>query len=174
MGVWGERVPGWWTGSKSLDFTYRWFDRTIILFITLNSIAMACYDYSDRDEKTFRNQIINKISTFFSVVFTIEFMIKVVAKGFYLGWPTTYMKDGWNIIDFIVVVFSWIVYVPGLPNFESLGALRTVRVIRPLRSIQAVPAMRKIVGALLASLSSLSNVFVFLLFVFVLFGILGV
>jgi hypothetical protein len=92
---------------------------------------MAVYDYNDRQEKYLRNQLINYLSNIFSVVFTIELIIKVIAKGYYFG-KGTYMKDGWNVLDFMVVVFSWIVFIPGLPN---LKAIRTVRVVRPLRSI---------------------------------------
>ena len=36
----------------------KWFDNFIILMIFLNSMGMAVYDYSDRDNICMRNRII--------------------------------------------------------------------------------------------------------------------
>ena len=40
----------------------------------------------------------------FSVIFTIEACIKIIAMGFYFGSPNCYLKDGWNWLDFSVVI----------------------------------------------------------------------
>jgi len=106
----------------------------------------------------------------FTLIFTVECLIKVVAYGFVCH-PTGYLRDGWNIVDFLVVLTGIMEFLPGSLN---LKALRILRILRPLRSINAIPSMRKLVSALLGSLPQFGNVFVFLLFVFVLFGILGV
>ena len=39
----------------------------------------------------------------FLVVFTLEAVMKVVAYGFVLH-PGAYLTNGWNILDFIIVV----------------------------------------------------------------------
>ena len=39
----------------------------------------------------------------FLVVFTVEAVMKVVAYGFVLH-PGAYLHNGWNILDFIIVV----------------------------------------------------------------------
>lgn len=52
----------------------------------------------------------------------------------------SYLRDGWNVIDFFVVITGLMEFYGGSVN---LKALRTLRVLRPLRSINAVPSMKK-------------------------------
>ena len=106
---------------------------------------------------------------FFIIVFTVECCIKIIGMGFALE-KYAYLRDRWNVLDFIVVISGLIGQIPGIPN---LTALRTLRVLRPLRSVSAVPGMKILVTSLLNSLPALVNVVVFLFFVFLLFGISG-
>lgn len=39
----------------------------------------------------------------FTYVFTIEAIMKIIAYGFIIH-KNSYLRDGWNIIDFIVVM----------------------------------------------------------------------
>lgn len=39
----------------------------------------------------------------FLVIFTIEAVLKIIALGF-LFQPGSYLRDGWNVLDFIVVI----------------------------------------------------------------------
>ena len=82
----------------------------------------------------------------------------------------TSLQDGWNVLDFVVVVVGLVGILPGVP---SLTSLRTFRVLRPLRTLSRLPGMRKLVGSLLQSIPGLFNVVVLLAFIFVIFGILG-
>jgi hypothetical protein len=81
----------------------------------------------------------------------------------------TYLRDGWNIIDFMVVISSVLSFFSKL----NLSAVRIIRILRPLRSINSVKGMRILVASLLDALPDLANVVVFLTFILVLFGILG-
>jgi hypothetical protein len=49
------------------------------------------------------NQILYYIGVSFILLFTIEAVIKITALGFLFG-NQTYLKSGWNIIDFIMVL----------------------------------------------------------------------
>jgi len=88
--------------------------------------------------------------------------------GFILE-ASTYLRDGWNVLDFAVVVSS----VLSLIGSINLSAIRTIRILRPLRSIKSIPGLRILVSALLDSLPYLGNVVVFLLYLLTIFGILG-
>lgn len=88
--------------------------------------------------------------------------------GFVLG-PSTYLRDGWNLIDFVVVVTGVISFFVS----ARFSAIRVIRIIRPLRSINSLKQMRVLVATLLDSLPALGNVVIFLLFIVILFGILG-
>ena len=44
-----------------------------------------------------------KIEYVFLAIFTLETALKIVAFGF--AWhPNAYLRNGWNILDFIIVV----------------------------------------------------------------------
>lgn len=99
--------------------------------IIMNSVMLACYDYSDKNSVTIRNRTLDFIGTILTVLFTLEGVCKVIANGFILH-RRAYLKSGWNWLDLIVIIAGWIVLIPGMPQFKGL---RTLRVLRPLRLI---------------------------------------
>lgn len=105
----------------------------------------------------------------FNVLFTAEMSIKIVAMGFITS-KGTYLRDGWNLLDFVVVFVGWLSYVPGIANLSSL---RTFRVLRPLRTLSSIPGMRPIVSALISSIRSMVHVSLLCAFLFTVFGIVG-
>ena len=74
-----------------------------MLAILGNSICLSLYDYSDRDGNSAYNQSLNVIGDVFTIVFLLEAAIKILAMGFILH-KFAYIRDGWNLIDFIIVV----------------------------------------------------------------------
>ena len=148
------------------------FDHFIVLMIFINSAFMACYDYSDPLNKNKNNRVIEYAGHVFTITFTIECILKVLAMGFCFH-KNSYLRDTWNWLDFAVVCVGVIEQIPGMGG-SNLKALRTLRVLRPLRSINAFPSMKKIINSLLASLPALGNAVIFMMFIFLLFCILGV
>ena len=134
---------------------------------------MALTDYNDRDNETQFNKTLERISTVFSYIFTVEFVLKVIAMGFIMH-KKSYMRDPWNGLDFLVVISGLVEIFAGDKGSKSVRALRVLRVLRPLKSINAFPKMRRIISALLSSLPALGNAVAFMMFIFLLFGILGV
>jgi voltage-dependent calcium channel L type alpha-1D len=61
-----------------------------------------------------------------------------------------YFKDGWNVLDFMVVTTAIISTIPGYTNFASL---RMFRLIRPLRTLSIYPSMKLLTNALFSSIS---------------------
>lgn len=91
--------------------------------------------------------------------------------GFFMH-KASYLRNGWNLLDFIVVISAILELVPALQR-SSLSAVRALRTIRPLRTINAIPSMKKLVKTLIISLPLLGNVVALLAFIILLFGILG-
>lgn len=60
--------------------------------------------------------------------------------GFIIG-INTYLKDGWNVLDFILVLLSWldviITYSPQA-SVDILGTLKVFRALRTLRPLRYV------------------------------------
>ncbi len=75
----------------------------MILVITVNSLVLALYDYSDRDAKTKWNYVIDDINFIFTAIFLLEASLRVIALGFIMD-QESYLRNGWNIIDATVVV----------------------------------------------------------------------
>lgn len=155
---------------------WRYFDRFILLLIIANSVVLALTDYSSVDEEgglsmdSWRNQVVEESEPYFTSLFTLECVLKIISMGFIMD-AGSYLRDGWNVMDFVVVTTGLMTTVPGMPN---VSAFRTVRVLRPLRSLTVVPGMRLLVTSLLRSIPALLNVVALLLFVFAIFGILGI
>lgn len=128
-----------------------WFDRSIISLIALNSCFLGMIDYTwkegDDREKPLGNELADKSEIYFTVFFTIECLSKIIAMGVIFH-KKCYLRDGWNWLDFIVVITSLIQSLPGMSN---VSALRTFRLFRPLRSLSAFPAMRVLVSTLFQS-----------------------
>ena len=115
-------------------------------------------------------QVASESEMFFTIAFTFECLVKVISYGFIMH-PGSYLRSGWNWLDWVVVVMSWVTIVFGLNNVSSI---RTVRVLRPLRTMSRIPNMNVIVGAMLKSIAPLGNVMLLCSVIFFIFGILGV
>ncbi|KHN77781.1 Voltage-dependent calcium channel type A subunit alpha-1 [Toxocara canis] len=77
-------------------------------------------------------------------IFCLECLLKVVAFGFILH-KGSYLRSGWNIMDFIVVVSGVVTMLPFTPSGNEGGGtvdlrtLRAVRVLRPLKLVSGIP-----------------------------------
>ena len=96
------------------------------------------------------------------IIFVFEAVVKIMAE-----YPKmqNYFKDGWNIFDFIVVVFCLI---------PATGQLAMVaRVLRVMRILSVIPDLRVLVAVLVRSLPSMFNIVLLTLLIFYVYGILG-
>lgn len=154
---------------------WKFFDRFITFTILLNTIILILQNYKFRLDKDheilWQRELINYSEIMFTLIFIFEFLVKSLGMGLVLE-KCTYLRDGWNIIDFIVVITSIISFSPGMFNL-SVSAIRTTRILRPLRSINYIEGIRILIGSMLESLPDLGNVLIFLTFIITLFGILG-
>ena len=110
------------------------------------------------------------IEDIFIVLYTIEMAIKIIAYGFVLG-HKSYLRDAWNVLDFIIVTTSLMPLVINI-NF-SVKSLRAIRVLRPLKTITKVRSLKMIVRTLFYSFSLVMDSLYILLFVMVVFSIAG-
>lgn len=124
------------------------------------------------------NKGLEGAETAFTVIFTIEFLARVVANNFVFGPPNVdvYLRDGWRVLDFIIVVGAWasIGIVAAGGSSSGLTAVRGLRALRPLRTISGFPTLRVFVTTTFSSLGMVMNVLLFLMVVILVLGILGV
>jgi hypothetical protein len=77
-------------------------------------------------------------------IFTSEAAIKIFALGLYSG-KKTYLKNGWNFLDFIIVVAGLLEFSLQLADVQgiNLRPLRTLRILRPLKAVKQIPSLKK-------------------------------
>jgi hypothetical protein len=71
--------------------------------IALNSLLLIIN--SPVIEEAYFDDTINNMTTIISVFFVGEAVIKIISMGFIIG-ENTYLKDSWNILDFVIVFSS--------------------------------------------------------------------
>lgn len=69
--------------------------------------------------------------------------IKIVALGFVFN-KGAYLRDSWNLLDFVIVGTSLLPLLLGGSKSINLSSLRSLRVLRPLRTISTIPALKVI------------------------------
>ncbi|CAG9772294.1 unnamed protein product [Ceutorhynchus assimilis] len=157
----------------------RYFDFFIMIVICMSSAALAAED--PVDEKSFRNNILDKFDYAFTGVFAVEMFLKIIDLGVILH-PGSYLREFWNIMDAVVVVCALVsmgfdVWGGGGAagaNLSTMKSLRVLRVLRPLKTIKRVPKLKAVFDCLVNSLKNVINILiVYILFQFI-FAVIAV
>ncbi|KAF4319441.1 hypothetical protein BBO99_00002107 [Phytophthora kernoviae] len=137
--------------------------------IMLNTFLMGLTYFGEEDLYA---HIIEYANVFFTTMFALETVAKIIGLGHY------YWKESWNIFDFVVVigscfgmVYTWVA-VDTVSS--STAAIRGVRVLRLIKLIRTAPSLRQLVNTLVFTLPSLVNIGGFLFLVFFIYAAVGV
>jgi voltage-dependent calcium channel L type alpha-1D len=154
--------------------TSAYFDPFILVLIILSSILLAIDNPLD-DPESDRNQALAIVDLIITILFFLEAALKIITYGFLMNGPFSYLRNGWNILDFMIVTLSVVSLSLGdSGKFGKLKALRTFRVLRPLRLISRNENLKLVIDSLLRSIPSIGNVMLICLFFFLIFGIICV
>ncbi|XP_055343397.1 voltage-dependent L-type calcium channel subunit alpha-1D-like [Paramacrobiotus metropolitanus] len=160
----------------------RWkpFDVMILCLILANCIALAIHRSYPNGDSDKTNDILDKLEYFFIAVFTLECALKITAFGF-IGHPGAYMRNGLNVLDFIIVVVGLIsvaihASVPVADHSATfdVNALRAFRVLRPLRLVSGLPSLQVVLNAVLQAMLPLLHIALLVLFMMLTYAIVGV
>ena len=141
------------------------FEGTILLLIFFNCTTLV---FDDPEKEPSEFQFISEVIC--NIFFSIEMVLKIFSDGFLLH-PHSYLRSTWNQLDFFIVIFAWVAFIPSVGNYTGI---RIIRVMRALRSINGIQGLKNIVNALLLSVRGLLHVLFLVVFFFTIFGILGV
>ena len=98
-------------------------------------------------------------------VFIVEAALKMLALS---PRPQRYFRDGWNIFDFLVIVFA---LIPATGQFAMIT--RLARLLRVVRLVSTVKDLRLIVAALVRSIPSVGHVIMLMSIVVYIYAIMG-
>jgi len=104
-------------------------------------------------------------NTVIIAAFVLEAAMKIVAVAPRLR---LYFGNGWNLFDFLVVVFS---LLPSSGEFAAVA--RLARLLRVLRLVSTVPKLRLIVQTLVHTIPSMGHVIMLLSLLFYVYAIAG-
>ncbi|NP_058943.2 sodium channel protein type 10 subunit alpha [Rattus norvegicus] len=136
---------------------HSWFSIFITITILVNCVCMT------------RTDLPEKVEYVFTVIYTFEALIKILARGFCLN-EFTYLRDPWNWLDFSVITLA---YVGAAIDLRGISGLRTFRVLRALKTVSVIPGLKVIVGALIHSVRKLADVTILTVFCLSVFALVG-
>lgn len=122
------------------------FENLIFFMIFLTSIKLV-YDTYIPNTGILKTVSLD-IDIFFAAFFGTEMIAKIIAFGFVLE-DSSYLRDSWNILDFFIVIASFVDVSVAEINLSFVKILRLLRTLRPLRFISHNRSMKIVVSALL-------------------------
>ncbi|XP_066490781.1 sodium channel protein type 2 subunit alpha-like isoform X4 [Tiliqua scincoides] len=146
------------------------FDIGIMVLICLNMVTMMV-ETADQDESV--DNILYWINLVFIILFTGEFVLKLIALRYY------YFTIGWNIFDFVVVILSIVgmflakIIEEYFVSPTLFRVIRLARIGRILRLIKGAKGIRTLLFALMMSLPALFNIGLLLFLVMFIYAIFG-
>ena len=130
----------------------RIFTSVIMFVIVINAITLGLE--TSPKAMSAAGPLLLAIDTAALWIFTVEIGLKLWL------YRSRFIRDGWNIFDFVIVAVAW------LPAAGPLSVLRALRILRVLRLMSIVPQMRAVVGALFKALPGMGSILAVLILVF--------
>ncbi|XP_042314418.1 cation channel sperm-associated protein 4 [Sceloporus undulatus] len=133
-------------------------------FILVNAITVAMRTERELEEKYFG---------FFSAIDTIVLALLLceVILNWYYGF-LLYWKDGWNIINFFIVVSLFIGFL--IPNLSFKTFFHMVRVMRLVQVCTLVSGLARMIQVILQSAPDMANIMILLFAIMLVFSVFGV
>uniref|UniRef100_A0A4W5S0W8 Voltage-dependent calcium channel type A subunit alpha-1 n=1 Tax=Hucho hucho TaxID=62062 RepID=A0A4W5S0W8_9TELE len=165
----GDTASG--TGSGTLKQTKAARARTMALYNPIPH-RQNCLTVN-RSLFIFAEDNLIRKTPYFIGIFCFEFGIKLVALGFVFH-KGSYLRNGWNIMDFIVVVSGILATAGAHMNIPvDLRTLRAVRVLRPLKLVSGIPSLQIVLKSIMKAMVPLLQIGLLLFFAILMFAIIG-
>eukprot|EP00232_Nephroselmis_pyriformis_P010825 CAMPEP_0182895992 /NCGR_PEP_ID=MMETSP0034_2-20130328/26006_1 /TAXON_ID=156128 /ORGANISM="Nephroselmis pyriformis, Strain CCMP717" /LENGTH=911 /DNA_ID=CAMNT_0025029849 /DNA_START=315 /DNA_END=3047 /DNA_ORIENTATION=- len=169
-----ERVKAMWVfRSNPLEVTAplramierAWFNNVVLFVIILNTACMATHHYG---MPGWLEDVLEGFNYFFLGFFVLEMVVKHLALGF-----VGYWREGWNILDGLIVIFGLVEAVGSGANLSAIRVLRVFRVLRTLKVMKENKSMRKLLHCMIRGILGLREFGLLLLLFIFIFNIVG-
>nr|XP_020030879.1 voltage-dependent N-type calcium channel subunit alpha-1B-like isoform X2 [Castor canadensis] len=145
------------------------FEYMILATIIANCIVLALEQHLPDGDKTPMSERLDDTEPYFIGIFCFEAGIKIIALGFVFH-KGSYLRNGWNVMDFVVVL-TGILATAGT-DFD-LRTLRAVRVLRPLKLVSGIPSLQVVLKSIMKAMVPLLQIGLLLFFAILMFAIIG-
>ncbi|XP_070559615.1 voltage-dependent L-type calcium channel subunit alpha-1D-like isoform X5 [Ptychodera flava] len=154
------------------------FEYLILLTIFANCVALAVWTPFPEGDSNDTNSHLENVEYAFLVIFTLEAVLKILAYGFLLH-SGAYLRNAWNILDFIIVVIGILSEGLNKANLATqqdgfdVKALRAFRVLRPLRLVSGVPSLQVVLNSIVRAMVPLLHIALLVIFVIMIYAVIG-
>eukprot|EP00063_Salmo_salar_P041136 XP_014015971.1 PREDICTED: voltage-dependent N-type calcium channel subunit alpha-1B-like isoform X3 [Salmo salar] len=145
------------------------FEYLILATIIANCIVLALEQHLPAGDKTPMSERLDDTEPYFIGIFCFEAGIKIIALGFAFH-KGSYLRNGWNVMDFVVVLTGMLATVGA--DFD-LRTLRAVRVLRPLKLVSGIPSLQVVLKSIMKAMVPLLQIGMLLFFAILMFAIIG-
>lgn len=104
--------------------------------------------------------------------FICEMFTNIFAKGFVACGKESYIRNAWNVLDFIIVLSATISVIFTTIDLGFIKSLRVMRVLRPLRLLAKHKGLKLAISALFNSLPNIGNLLMIVMFFIFMLAIL--
>uniref|UniRef100_A0A8C1RXW8 Calcium channel, voltage-dependent, R type, alpha 1E subunit a n=1 Tax=Cyprinus carpio TaxID=7962 RepID=A0A8C1RXW8_CYPCA len=142
------------------------FEYTILTMIALNTIVLMMKHYDPIDGY---DNVLKYLNTVFTVIFTVECILKILAFGI-----MNYFRDTWNIFDFITVLGSITeIVVDKVHTSFNMGFLKLFRAARLIKLLRQGYTIRILLWTFVQSFKALPYVCLLIAMLFFIYAIIG-
>uniref|UniRef100_A0A673GNL8 Voltage-dependent P/Q-type calcium channel subunit alpha-1A n=1 Tax=Sinocyclocheilus rhinocerous TaxID=307959 RepID=A0A673GNL8_9TELE len=141
----------------------------ILATIIANCIVLALEQHLPDGDKTPMSERLEDTEPYFIGIFCFESGIKILALGFAFH-KGSYLRNGWNVMDFVVVLTG---ILSTVGTDLDLRTLRAVRVLRPLKLVSGIPSLQVVLKSIMKAMIPLLQIGLLLFFAILMFAIIG-
>lgn len=141
-----------WQRSLGEFVLHRRTQTFIIWLIVFNAITLGLETVDPVMARY--GEVLHILDTVILIVFVVEVVTKMIALG------PRFVRDGWNVFDFIIVAISLI------PAAGPLTVVRSLRVLRVLRLVNRMPQLRRIASAIITAVPGIGAIAALMLIIF--------
>ncbi|KAF7202965.1 transcript variant X1 [Nothobranchius furzeri] len=143
------------------------FEYTVLTMIALNTIVLMMKYHSAPPAY---DAVLKHLNTAFTVLFSIECVLKIMAFGF-----LNYFRDTWNIFDFITVLGSITEIVVDLQRIDTfnMSFLKLFRAARLIKLLRQGYTIRILLWTFVQSFKALPYVCLLIAMLFFIYAIIG-
>jgi len=131
--------------------THPKYDAMIVVCILISAILLALDAPTLHPDSTTKSAIF-WIDLVTIIIFTLECIAKIVTFGFFFNGKFSYLRGMWNILDFIILIFSFLCLTSLAQTFR---VVKTFRILRCLRLIGRNEGLKVAVRALLFAIPNI-------------------
>uniref|UniRef100_A0A3Q2QKX1 Calcium channel, voltage-dependent, N type, alpha 1B subunit, a n=1 Tax=Fundulus heteroclitus TaxID=8078 RepID=A0A3Q2QKX1_FUNHE len=143
------------------------FEYSIMIMIALNTVVLMMKFHGAPD---FYEAMLKYLNVVFTTLFSLECVLKIIAFG-----PLNYLKDAWNVFDFVTVLGSItdILVTEIKDRLLNLSFLRLFRAARLIKLLRQGYTIRILLWTFVQSFKALPYVCLLIAMLFFIYAIIG-